>query len=375
MSSARAGAVIRNGRRIALAVACSTAAGTLQAQGIRLSGVTSAQWVELRPLQFDTAGVERSGSRINAAPFMQDLTLTAWGFGQGLSLHSNVRARTQLGDGLLTYPGSDDHFDVLDAYLQYDRANVRARLGRQWVTGGLGVYDFDGGDVLVRHRSMSLEAWGGRALAAGLFDTYVSSELAAAESRPPEQNGSVFGGRFRIGRGTLNSASVLYQRVMVADRSGLYSERAAFDGSTRQFGAQVDLSLAYDFAADQWNEARLRIGTSGIGTWGVSGEVRRSLPFFELWTIWGAAGGVRRGPGNGVVASGDEPLLRVSARRVPQVCGRRRGPEPPLERLARRRRRQLARHGGVHRIGIVRHRHRLWRVALGWTRAAALATV
>jgi hypothetical protein len=293
MSAACAGVGPVNGRRIArrhivFVAGLLAAAGTLQGQGIRLSGVTSAQWVELRPLLIDSVGAERSGARINSAPFLQDLTLTAWGFAEGLSFHSNVRARTQLGSDELVYPGWNDHFDVLDAYAQLDRSKVRARLGRQWITGGLGVYDFDGGDVLLRSSQMSFEAWGGRALAAGLFDTYLTADLAAAESRPPEQNGWVYGGRARFRPSSGHSAALMYQRVIAGDRSVLYSERAAFDGSLRKFGAQMDLALAYDFAADQWNDARIRVGTAGLRTWGVSGEVRHSMPFFELWTIWGA---------------------------------------------------------------------------------------
>ncbi len=288
MSVASAGVVPGTGRRIALAVASLAMAGTLQGQGIRLSGVSSAQWVELRPLLIDSTGAETSGARINSAPFLQDLTLTAWGFGEGLSFHSNVRARTQLGNDVLVYPGWNDHFNVLDAYAQLDRTKLRARLGRQWATGGLGVYNFDGADLMVRNSQLSLEAWGGRALMPGLFDTYLSSDLAAAESRPPDQAGRIWGGRVRYRSASFQSASLMYQRVMPADRSGLYSERAAFDASLRRFGAQLDVALAYDFAGDQWNDARIRVGTTGMHAFGVSGQLQHSNPFFELWTIWGA---------------------------------------------------------------------------------------
>src|SRR6185369_1974343 len=134
----------------------------------------------------------------------------------------------------------------------------------------------------------TLEGWSGRALLGGLNDPYTSAQLAAVDNVPPEQNGYLFGARARVRPDALTAVALTYQRVLVADRSGLYSERAAFDASTTRLGAAVTLGLIYNFAAADWNEARLRIGTGGIGQRGYSVEARRARPFFELWTIWGA---------------------------------------------------------------------------------------
>jgi hypothetical protein len=87
----------------------------------------------------------------------------------------------------------------------------------------------------------------------------------------------------------LAAAAVTYQRIVLADRSGLYSERASLDASTRQFSAvAIDIGLNYDFSTDAWNEARLRLGAGMGQPLGYSVEMRHSRPFFELWTIWGA---------------------------------------------------------------------------------------
>ncbi len=291
----------------------------LAAQGVRITGVTSTQLIELRRLVLDSAdastiagtgewrttaeGVpalcpatsafctfERSGERVSAAPVLQDLTIAAWGWREGFSMHANVRARGQLWsrEGFM-YPRANDRFDALEAYAELDRSAWRARLGRQWITGGLGAYVFDGGNALLRRDAFSLEGWGGRALVAGLAEPYTSEQLAAVDNLPPPENGYVFGGRARYRPNPLAAAAVMYQRVILADRSGLYSERASLDASTRQFSAvAVDLGLNYDFSTGAWNEARLRVGT-GLGrTLGYSLEVRHSRPFFELWTIWGA---------------------------------------------------------------------------------------
>lgn len=260
----------------------------LIAQGMRITGVTSAQFVELHPISIDATGVVTSGAVVNAAPFLQDLTFVGWGLAQGLSVHVDVRARAQLTSDGLVYPRSNDRFDLLDAYAELDRGTWRGRLGRQAVVGGLGVYDFDGAALLVRRGIVVVEGWGGQALAAGLFDPHTTAELVAVESRPPNQNGYIFGSRIRLRPNAATAAAVTYQRVLAADRSGLYSERAALDAESHALGAALNVSAQYDFATGDWNQARVRLGTAGLGTVRVSGEVRHEQPFFELWTIWGA---------------------------------------------------------------------------------------
>ncbi|MEA3248066.1 MAG: hypothetical protein U9Q74_18105 [Gemmatimonadota bacterium] len=300
-----------------VAAAASVAASAANAQGVRISGVTSLQYIELRPLVTDSAPIasipgtgewrsspggvpalcsdvtgfcryERSGTRVGAMPVLQDLTVAGWGGVEGLSFRADLRGRTQAGGSAFTWPRADDHFDVLDAYAELERGSWRSRLGRQWVTGGLGTYNFDGADATWRREAWSVEGWAGRALLGGLNDTYTSGELAAVENLPPDDGGLMFGARGRYRPDALTAASLLYQRILVADRSGLYSERVAFDASTRRYGAQADLTLTYDLAYGDWNEARLRIGTGSYRSSGASFEVRHSRPYFDLWTIWGA---------------------------------------------------------------------------------------
>lgn len=296
----------------------ATSTALAHAQGVRISGVTTVQLIELRPFVVDslpasslpgTGSVRRSpdgvpaicsvttgfcrfessGARVSATPVVQDVTLAGWGWVEGLSFRANVRARTQPGGGAtFAWPRADDHFDVIDAYAELDRGAWRGRLGRQWVTGGLGAYNFDGANATWRRDSYAVEGWAGRALVAGLNEPYTSPFLAAADNLPPDQGGFVFGLRGRYRGDPLNAAQFTYQRVLVADRSGLYSERIAANGSTRRFGAQFDAALTYDLAYGDWNEARLRAGTGGMRAVAASVEVRRSRPYFDLWTIWGA---------------------------------------------------------------------------------------
>ncbi len=225
---------------------------------------------------------------ISAAPLLQDLSLSSWGMAEGLSFHADLRARTQLASQSLIYPRADDHLDVLDAWAELQRPWGRARLGRQWLTGGLGAYDFDGASALLRRDRWSAEGWAGRALVAGLNDSHASGALAAVENVPPAEDGWIFGARARFRSGAGTSGALMYQRIVVADRSGVYAERAAADFVTRVRGATVDGAFAYDFATGAWNEARLRVAAQAGRGIGLSTELRHSVPFFELWTIWGA---------------------------------------------------------------------------------------
>ncbi|MEP7381546.1 MAG: hypothetical protein ABI910_07660 [Gemmatimonadota bacterium] len=300
-----------------LACAALLAPAAARAQGVRISGTTWLQSIDLHPLYPDSVSVVQvtgegtsrrtadgrlaqcpaaslycyfstSGARETTNPLLQDLSLAAWGFGRGISAQAHVRARTSLGGSAARWPRMDDRFDALDAFVQVDRALGRARLGRQWASNGLGVYNFDGAALLLRRRAHSLEAYGGRALAQGLNESYRSAEIGAVDDLPPQENGYLVGLRLRLRPSDVSAVSMVYQRVITGDRSGLYSERVAFDATTRLHGLSLDGATTLDVAGHDVNEARLRASRSLPNGLRLSVEARRHRPFFELWTIWGA---------------------------------------------------------------------------------------
>ena len=317
---------MRNGSRLHCAARARAAAGVLivllgavdrlPAQSVRVTGVTSVQGVDLRPLVEDSVPVAEaigdgpyrelpdgrivrciegdafcrlrtSGERVMAAPLVQDLRASAWGLGQGISLHAHARFRETLGSDPVQWPRSGDSFDALEAYLQVDRGDIRARLGRQWALSGLGVYNFDGASVHLRRGRGRIEARVGRSLVAGLNDPVGGGLLGGIDDLPPDEHGRLWGvsAAFAVpGRGAMTAT---WQRVIREDGAALYSDRAALDGSTRLAGVTVDASLAWDLSAQEVNEARLR--ASRQLPWGLSTsvEARRHNPFFEAWTIWG----------------------------------------------------------------------------------------
>lgn len=287
------------------------------AQSVRVTGTTTFQYVEVRPLvndsvpvadvtgegllRFsedgrlvrcaDTTGIckfTRSGNPVSTVPATQDISLSVWGVGQGIRGYARVRGRGVLfgEDGL--WPRSDDDHDVLVAYAEIDRGPIRMRVGRQWKVSGLGYYNFDGGSALVRRGGLVLEAFAGWSLARGLNEPRTSESLEAIESFAPEARGHIFGGQLSYRPRVGTAVTVLYQREIRADRAGLFSERVAVDAVMRRGRGSVEGSLEVDLALRTVNEAQVRAWLVPWPQLGVGVYGRRYRPFFELWTIWGA---------------------------------------------------------------------------------------
>ena len=309
-------------RRFASGLACTLVAGGLicprglPAQAVRMTGTTSLQAVDIRPLVEDSVPIglatgsgpyrlladgrlvrcidgeafcrfRRSGSRATTMPAMQDLQATAWGFGEGISVHAHLRARGSMSGEDFAWPRADDRFDALAAWVELDRERFRARLGRQWASNGLGLYNFDGASLTWRGSPFSLEGFGGWSLVAGLNEPPTGGALGAIDDLPPDTRGYLMGARASARLGTGRALAAVYQRVLRTDRAGLYSERVAIDGVARAFGATVDASYTHDLAGAQLNEARLRVSRELPARFAATLDLRRHRPFFESWTIWG----------------------------------------------------------------------------------------
>jgi hypothetical protein len=307
----------RRGAAAAAALGTVLLVSLAGAQSVRVQGVTSLQTVDLRPLVEDSVPIadasgtgpyrvladgrlvrcidgeafcrfRRSGERVAATPLLQDLRAAAWGFGQGVSLHAHVRARSALGGDDFLWPRARDEFDAVEAYVQLERERLRVRLGRQWVSNGLGLYNYDGGAFTLRRGYSQVEAFGGVSLVAGLNETHTGSILGDIDDLAPEERGYVFGVRGATRVGSRAAFGATYQRVIMANRAGLYSERAAADVSMRALGVSWEAGYAYDLVAGTTNDAHVRAARSFARRASASLTARRQRPFFESWTIWGA---------------------------------------------------------------------------------------
>lgn len=302
---------------VAGVLTASFSAPPLLAQSVRVSGNTTLQYVEVRPLVEDSVAASLvggdgfvryteegrlvrcaeaadfcmftgTGDPVSTLPANQDISLSVWGFGQGIRGYARVRGRAVLSGEDDLWPRSDDEYDVLVAYAEMDRGAVRLRAGRQWKVSGLGYYNYDGGSAVFRRGQFSLEGYGGWSLARGLNEPRTSESIEAIESFPPGARGHLFGGQLSYRPRTGTAVTALYQREIRADRAGLFSERAAVDAVVRQGRASFEGSIEVDVALRVVNEALLRVWLLPLPGVGVGVYARRYLPFFELWTIWGA---------------------------------------------------------------------------------------
>ena len=273
----------------AAALLALAAAGPLTAQEMRVRTITTVRYAELRPIHYDsTVGDYVADPVASAVPLTEDAEISMWGFGvEGLRAYGLLRGRAALGSELV-WPRYDDHFDALQAFLELDRPTWRLRLGRQQRASGLGIYGFDGLTATFRPiPTVRVEGYGGRGLARGFLEPTNSPELTSLDPLIPDQSTILLGSSVWAAPTPGSSFTAIYQRELLADRSGLLSERAAFDGRVALGQLSLSGSADADLGAHAWGKADLaatwRIDRSSFAQL----EVFRYRPLLDLTTIWG----------------------------------------------------------------------------------------
>ena len=286
-------------------------------QTVRLSGSAQVRYIELRPLVSDSIvadlapgeGLLRQtadgrivrclpgdafcrdvhpGARTSTIPVIQDVEISAWGFGRGTYAFAQLRGRGALGGSEL-WPQADDAFDLLAAYAELARERFRVRAGRQWKVSGLGFYNFDGIAVEVQPlRVAALEVYGGRSLLRGLNEPRTGGALESIEALAPPAGGVLLGVHARYQPRRTAAFSAVYQVDFRDDGAGLFAELFAADAAVRAGRFDTEAAIEVDVASAAINEARLRVRAPPVGRFVPYAEVRRYRPYFELWTIWGA---------------------------------------------------------------------------------------
>ncbi len=298
-----------------------TGATTVQAQGVRISGASTARYVQLRPLLTDSVDASEATDSIGldrlltdgtlarcasdgycrflrAAPvsqvmaLMQDVEATAWGFGRGISARAELRVREALGDGRSLWPQAQQRMDVLAAYADVERERLRARVGRQWYASSLGFRNFDGAwteaQPLASMAGLRVEGYAGWSLIQGLARDVTSGALAAVEELAPDARGVLLGGALRWRPANRRGAVRLqYEREIRQDRGALYAERAAAAADAWLGRTHLASEFIYDLATGDVNEARVSARRPVTRSLELLAEARHSTPFFPLWTIWG----------------------------------------------------------------------------------------
>jgi hypothetical protein len=286
------------------------------AQGFRITGSSLANFVELRPVAEDSISDSlatgsglirqsaiglvscpqgqtrcyyyRSLARTHTVPLTQDVEVTGWGLGEGVSVYAHVRAHAHGGGVEELWTRSDDRFTALAAYVELERDRWSARAGRQWLTSQLGINNFDGVSLALRSAPrLTVEGYAGSSLIQGLSEPPTSSVLAAADVLPPDVRGIVVGGTARWRATSTFALGAEYQREIRSDRAGFYSERVAFDGVLLAKGTSFSAEAQADLASRALNELRLHASRPLSKGLEAGVEAVHSTPFFPLWTVWG----------------------------------------------------------------------------------------
>lgn len=302
----------------ALVLVATVVAGA-RAQGVLVQGSSWAQYLDMRPLLTDsvlfastdsvTSITRRTPSgvvttcvtgdtycyfyssppRASLMAMMQDLDVTAWGIGQGLSVHAQLRGRDAAGDGRGLWPQATQKFSVLSAYVELDHPTVSGKLGRQWEQSGLGMFNFDGLSASVSPvAEIRVNAYAGQTLVQGLNEPLDAAALAPVENLPPIDKTYLFGGTVQFRPNPYASVQLQYQREVRSDFGAVNSERVAANGEFRAPFGSFGFDATRDMATATFNDLAAHVAFLPMD--GITPRVafRHYVPYFDLWTIWGA---------------------------------------------------------------------------------------
>jgi hypothetical protein len=308
---------VRSGLAVAaLAALLSTAAG---AQGYQLRLTGGIQGVSYRGYTADSIPVDSVVTATNGAletptgymvtctsglpycnywipgqintttPAVAQAALSMWGLGvPRLRVYVNTYATTDF-SATASWPGTSPNFQLIEGYAEYAAPAFTLVAGRKLVTGRLGTYGFDGGQVTGRLENAGLQLSGylGAGLAQGSNLLVTSSDLNPLDEYQLGQSPLVAG---LLGSWTSRHAELSAEYRREVDQTSKYfgSERVAASATLRPYGRWSLVGGAiYDMASGLWGsaDAAIRYAAPKVG---VVAGYKRYAPFFELWTVWGA---------------------------------------------------------------------------------------
>ena len=224
-----------------------------------------------------------------ANPVVGQAAFTMWGLGlPGLRLQFNGYATTDVSNAG-SWPGTSPNLQLVEGYAEYAAPAWTVVAGRKVITGRLGTYGFDGGQITGRIRSagVALSAYAGWGLAIGTNLPVSADQIYPQEDYHPDQTPVVAG---LTGSWVSPHAEITAEYRREVDQTSKYfaSERVAGSATIRPYGAWSLVGGAiYDMASGLWGSADASIRYT-VPKFGVVAGYKRYAPFFELWTIWGA---------------------------------------------------------------------------------------
>lgn len=278
----------RRGVLAALSALLLSVPTTLSAQAVR-GDVT----FRLESASFADYDGTASAGLIRSTPLVATLDMTAWDFGvDQLSFHLRATAAEDLATAE-AWPATRPPVRLVEGYLEYAVPRLTAQAGRTSMHTRLGYESFDGIRLDARpiEGPLTLTAFGGWSLLRGSSLPITSPESSPLDEFRPPERGVVVGAAARAVAGPVR-AHAAYRREVDPSAEQLASEFVALSVSSAVAGG-VSLAAGadYDLGLEEWGSADARLGWNGRiagKSAGLAMEVRRYMPRFPLWSIWGA---------------------------------------------------------------------------------------
>lgn len=230
----------------------------------------------------------RPGPELRGIPVATSASLVMWGLGaQGLSLRATGRLVADLGDDDV-WPGTDPSAQLIEGLLEYQRASIVARVGRQLLSSRLEAMGFDGGWLKYRWDRASLEftGYGGWGLGQAAIVGPQNPALNPLDEWRPRDRQIVAGAEAAWLYRDMDLRAE-YRREIDPEDDYFVSERAALSMATHLKALRLNGGIDYNIAEGRTGSADLTV-TYLRPRFSVSGGARRYRPYFSLWTLWGA---------------------------------------------------------------------------------------
>jgi hypothetical protein len=256
----------------------------------------------------------RPGATRRGIPLTTSASVVGWDLGaQGLAFRATGRVIADLG-GDLDWPGSEPSAQLIEAYLEYERAAVIARAGRQLVSSRLEPIGFDGGWLRLRWNRAAVEVtgYGGWGLGQASALPATSPALNPLDEWRPRDRQLVAGTEAAWLYRNLDLRAEYRREIDPLDHY-FVSERTALSFGARVAAFRATGGVDYNIAEGHLGSGDLTL-TYMRPQVTISTGVRRYRPYFSLWTLWGAFSPVPYHAVNGSVQVRPTEWLTVHAR-------------------------------------------------------------
>lgn len=242
----------------------------------------------------------RPGPVLRGVPVTTSASVVMWGLGvQGLTLRATGRLLADLGSDQV-WPGTRPSAQLIEGFLEFQRSPAVARAGRLLVASRLEPIGFDGGLLKARWDYASLEfaGYGGWGLGQAAALPATSPALNPLDEWRPRDRQIVAGAEAAWLCRDIDVRAE-YRREIDPQDNYFISERTALSFGARAAAFRAAGGFDYNMADGHLGSADVVL-TYFQRRFSVSGGARRYVPYFSLWTLWGAFSPV---PYNAVNAS------------------------------------------------------------------------